>query len=111
MTPVEPTTGRVTVDAGLTADLSARLDAAASRLQTLTTELAEVLADLDRAVGVGESAHAFRRGFGPAGVELLDALGALAARVTDRRRGVTAGADALADADATGAATIDRADG
>ncbi|WP_439032635.1 hypothetical protein [Gordonia terrae] len=110
MTPIDPVTGRVAVDAGLAGDLSEQLAAAAARLQTLTAELAAVLGDLDRAVGVGEPAQAFRRGFVPAGADLVDAMGALAGRVADRGRGIAVGTAALADADAAGATAIDGAD-
>ncbi|MBD0861241.1 hypothetical protein IA539_08445 [Gordonia sp. zg691] len=101
---------RVTADVGSVTDLSARLANAEARIGTVRSELVELLADIDSALGVGDPARAFRRGFCPVGVEVTDALHAAGDRLGDQRRALVAGVRALADADADAAARLDRRD-
>ncbi|GAC00614.1 hypothetical protein GONAM_16_01140 [Gordonia namibiensis NBRC 108229] len=97
-------------DVGTAADLSARLANAESRLGTVHSELVELLADIDTAVGVGESAMAFRRGFGPASADASDLLCSAVARLAEHRRALTTGVESLASADADAAAAFEPGD-
>ncbi|AZZ81915.1 MULTISPECIES: hypothetical protein [Gordonia] len=101
---------RIAADVGTAADLSARLANAEARLGTVHSELVELLADIDTAVGVGEGAMAFRRGFGPASIESSDLLRTAVARLAEHRRALTSGVESLAAADADAAAAFEPGD-
>ncbi|ASR03768.1 hypothetical protein [Gordonia rubripertincta] len=98
---------RIAADVGTAADLSARLASAESRLGTLHAELVELLADINTAVGVGEGATAFRRGFGPASAESSELLRTAVARLAEHRRALTCGVESLASADADAATAFE----
>ncbi|MFV3115495.1 hypothetical protein [Gordonia amicalis] len=101
---------RVAADVGTAADLSARLANAETRLGTVHSELVELLADIDCAVGVGEAALAFRRGFGPPSAETGDLLRSVIVRLAEHRQALTHGVESLADADADAAGAVDSGD-
>ena len=69
------------------------------------SELLELLADADTAIGVGAAASAFRQGFGPA-TQVTDLLRDLTTRLGAYREVVTWGVDAVADADHDAAAVL-----
>ncbi|MEO9327732.1 hypothetical protein [Gordonia aurantiaca] len=97
---------RLIADTGAAADLSARLAKAEVLLQTVYSELVELLADTDTAVGVGAAAAAFRTGFGPVSAEAADLLRELTERVGAHREVVTRGVAAVIDADHDAAASL-----
>ena len=101
----EDANGRLAVDPMAATDLSTRLAKAETRLQTVHSELLELLADADTAIGVGVAASAFRQGFGPA-TQVTDLLSDLTTRLGAYREVVTRGVDAVADADHDAAAVL-----
>lgn len=101
---------RVAADVGTAADLAARLANAETRLGTVHSELVELLADIDIAVGTGEGALAFRRGFGPASAESTDLLRTAVTRLAEHRTALTRGVESIAEADTDAAAAFESGD-
>lgn len=91
---------RVALDGDSAANLASRLAEAQTRLGALRTELTELLADADAALGGDAAATAFRRGFAGTGAAAVDSLSTVATLLESRRRGLVSGVEALTDADA-----------
>lgn len=99
---------RVGADPVAAVTLARHLAEVTAGLAGVRGELSALLHDIDAAVGVGDSAHAFRMGFAPAAETIAESLQDAEDRLGGHRRALVAGVDALVDADAEASARLGR---
>ncbi|MGV9794520.1 hypothetical protein [Gordonia sp. NPDC003422] len=89
----------VSMDAAAMAELTDRLSTAHHALESVAADLAALLTDVDSALGVGDAAQAFRRGFVSCTDAASSSLAELCGQAHDHLTSVADGADAIAATD------------